>query len=65
MDRSIDSAERLRRYAAVLSAAGELSHDEQALEQWLMFWDESDSEYRNLSNIEHWLAQAGHQRRTR
>jgi hypothetical protein len=58
MDHATDISQRLKQYAATLSNAGAQVADDNSLEQWLGFWDEDDSVYGNVRNLEHWLSQA-------
>ena len=63
MDHAIEFGQRLKEYAATLSAAGLKHTDDSAIESWLGFWDDEDSTYGNVRNIEHWLSQAAAARR--
>jgi hypothetical protein len=58
MDHATEISQRLKNYAATLASAGEKVADDNSLEQWLGFWDEDDSVYGNVRNLEHWLSQA-------
>jgi hypothetical protein len=64
MDHATDISQRLKQYAATLSNAGAQVADDNSLEQWLGFWDEDDSVYGNVRNLEHWLSQAARRPRT-
>ncbi len=46
------SQERTSRFARRLGAG---TVDPPVLEQWLKFWDDSESDFGNLDNLEHWL----------
>jgi hypothetical protein len=61
MDPATQLSQRLKTYAATLAAAGSKQADDYSIEEWLGFWDEDDSAYGNLRNIEHWLSQAARQ----
>jgi hypothetical protein len=58
MDHATEISQRLKRYATTLATAGAKAADDNSLEQWLGFWDEDDSIYGNVRNLEHWLSQA-------
>ena len=58
MDHATEISQRLKHYAATLASAGAKVADDNSLEQWLGFWDEDDSVYGNVRNLEHWLSQA-------
>ena len=62
MDPATQLSQRLKVYAATLAAAGSQQADDSSIEQWLGFWDEDDSTFGNLRNIEHWLSQAARYR---
>jgi hypothetical protein len=63
MDHATEISQRLKQYAATLTSAGAKAVDDSSLEQWLGFWDEDDSVYGNVRNLEHWLAQAARRHR--
>jgi hypothetical protein len=63
MDHATEISQRLKHYAATLSNAGARVADDNSLEQWLGFWDEDDSAYGNVRNLEHWLSQAARKHR--
>lgn len=63
MDHATEISQRLKAYAATLTDAATHALDDNALEQWLGFWDEDDSVYGNVRNLEHWLARANRQQR--
>ena len=65
MDHATEVSQRLKLYAATLSNAGAQVADDSSLEQWLGFWDEDDSVYGNVRNLEHWLSQAARKRSIR
>lgn len=58
MDHATEIGRKLKHYAATLAGSGAKYADDFEIEQWLGFWDEDDSTYGNLRNIEHWLSQA-------
>jgi hypothetical protein len=58
MDQATQLSRRLKQYAATLANAGAKQDDDYSIEQWLRFWDEDDSVYGNVRNLEHWLSQA-------
>jgi hypothetical protein len=58
MDHATQVSLRLKQYAEALSAANAKHMDDHALEEWLGFWDEDDSVFGNVRNLEHWLAEA-------
>jgi hypothetical protein len=58
MDQATELSMRLKQYAAALTAAGLQQADDYSIEQWLGFWDEDDSVFGNVGNIEHWLSQS-------
>ena len=58
MDHATEMSQRLRQYASTLSASNARHADDYAIEEWLGFWDEDDSTFGNIRNIEHWLQQA-------
>jgi len=58
MDRATNISLRLKQYAATLAAAGAKQTDDYSVEQWLGFWDEDESVFGNIRNLEHWLSQA-------
>jgi hypothetical protein len=58
MDQATELSQRLKRYAATLTTAGVKHTDDHSIEQWLGFWDEDDSVFGNVRNLEHWLSQA-------
>jgi hypothetical protein len=58
MDHATEISMRLKQYAATLTTANARHVDDHALEQWLGFWDEDDSVFGNIRNLEHWLAEA-------
>lgn len=62
MDPATELSHRLKRYAATLVAAGSQQLDDSQIEEWLGFWDDEDSAYGNIRNIEHWLSQAAQKR---
>jgi hypothetical protein len=64
MDHATEISQRLKEYATTLSNASAQVADDNSLEQWLGFWDEDDSVYGNVRNLEHWLAQATRKRRS-
>ena len=64
MDHATEISQRLKQYAATLSNAGARVADDNSLEQWLGFWDEDDSVYGNVRNLEHWLSQAARKHRS-
>ena len=59
MDQATQLGQRLKQYATTLASCGRSSVDEYEVEQWLGFWDDEESTYGNVRNIEHWLMQAG------
>jgi hypothetical protein len=61
MDQATQLSQRLMRYAATISAAGANEADDYSIEEWLGFWDEDDSVFGNVRNLEHWLTQASRQ----
>ena len=63
MDHATEISQRLKHYAATLTNAGAAAADDHSLEQWLGFWDEDDSVYGNVRNLEHWLSQAARRQR--
>ena len=63
MDQSTHLSHRPKTYAAALSAANASQADDYSIEEWLGFWDEDDSTFGNVRNIEHWLSQAARERR--
>jgi hypothetical protein len=65
MDHATEISQRLKAYAATLTDAASNVVDDNALEQWLGFWDEDDSVYGNIRNLEHWLARAKRHRLAR
>lgn len=58
MDHATEISMRLKQYAETLTAANARHTDDFALEEWLGFWDEDDSVFGNVRNLEHWLAEA-------
>jgi hypothetical protein len=62
MDHATEISQRLKQYATTLSNASAQVADDSSLEQWLGFWDEDDSVYGNVRNLEHWLSQAARKR---
>ncbi len=58
MDHATRISQRLKIYAETLAAANVQQADDHAIEQWLGFWDEDDSVFGNVRNLEHWLAEA-------
>ena len=64
MDQATQLAQKLKQYATTLAASGREAVDEYEVEQWLGFWDDEESTYGNVRNIEHWLTQAGRRRRS-
>jgi hypothetical protein len=62
MDHATELSLRLKQYAAAIAAAGSQHTDDHAIEEWLGFWDDEDSAYGNVRNIEHWLSQAAARR---
>ena len=58
MDHATEISQRLKQYATTLCNANAQALDDSSLEQWLGFWDEDDSMYGNVRNLEHWLTQA-------
>jgi hypothetical protein len=58
MDQATQFSHRLKKYAATLTTANAAQIDDYSLEEWLGFWDEDDSTFGNVRNIEHWLSQA-------
>ena len=64
MDHATEISQRLKQYAATLSSASARVADDHSLEQWLGFWDEDDSVYGNVRNLEHWLSQAARKHRS-
>jgi hypothetical protein len=62
MDHATELSLRLKQYAATIAAAGRRHTDDHAIEEWLGFWDDEDSVYGNVRNIEHWLSQAARRR---
>jgi hypothetical protein len=65
MDHATEISQRLKAYAATLTDAATNALDDNALEQWLGFWDEDDSIYGNVRNLEHWLTRARRERPAR
>ena len=63
MDHATQLSLRLKNYAAALSAANARRADDLSIEEWLGFWDEDDSTFGNVRNIEHWLSQAARDKR--
>jgi hypothetical protein len=61
VDHATQISLRLKQYASVLAAAGTKHTDDYSVEQWLGFWDEDDSTFGNVRNLEHWLSQAARQ----
>jgi hypothetical protein len=57
MDHATQMSQRLKHYAATLTAGSALT-DDYSVERWLGFWDEDESTYGNVRNLEHWLSQA-------
>jgi len=64
MDHATQISQRLKQYAATLSTANAQQADDYSVEQWLGFWDEDDSIYGNVRNLEHWLSQAARRPRS-
>ena len=60
MDPAPQLAQRLREYALALKSAGQ--SDQRSLEEWLSYWNDDDTAYGNLRDIEHWLSQAQRKR---
>jgi len=58
MDHATRFSIRLKQYAATLVAANAKQVDDHSVEEWLGFWDEDDSVFGNVRNLEHWLSQA-------
>lgn len=56
MDHATELSQRLKQYAATLAAANRQT-DDHSIEEWLGFWNDDDSVYGNMRNIEHWLSQ--------
>jgi hypothetical protein len=68
MDHATRFSMRLKEYASTLVAANARSVDDRSVEEWLGFWDEDESVFGNVRNLEHWLSEAARQnsaRRTR
>jgi len=63
MDPATELSHRLKQYAATLVGAGGQQVDDHSIEEWLGFWNDEDSAYGNVRNIEHWLSQAAARRR--
>ncbi len=61
MDHATHISVRLKKYAATLATAHARHSDDHALEEWLGFWDDDNSVFANVRNLEHWLAQAARQ----
>jgi hypothetical protein len=63
MDHATIVSHRLKQYAAILAREGTKHADDYSIEQWLGFWDEDDSVFGNVRNLEHWLTQAARAQR--
>lgn len=63
MDQATQLSRRLKQYAETLTEASARQADDRSIEEWLGFWDEDDSTFGNVRNLEHWLSQAARVRR--
>lgn len=63
MDQATHFSHRLKKYAETLATANAKQSDDYSIEEWLGFWDEDDSTFGNVRNIEHWLAHAARDQR--
>ena len=62
MDHATVVSHQLKQYAAILARESAKHADDYSIEEWLGFWDEDDSVFGNMHNLEHWLAQAARNR---
>ena len=58
MDHATIVSHRLKQYATILARESAKHADDYSIEEWLGFWDEDDSVFGNVRNLEHWLSQA-------
>jgi hypothetical protein len=63
MDHATIVSHRLKQFATILASESAKHADDYSIEEWLGFWDEDDSVFGNVRNLEHWLSQAAVSRR--